>query len=197
LSATVTYTNRKGVIYYLCQGRTKTGKPRYYFARQPKGEPLEEIPEGWEISESVNGVVSLVKKRPAQILPEELAAVEAAIKRHPQSRNYRAAVKHDRIEVYELAGMSGSDLVAALTQAGFGTSHLADQMQDFQERYGRFTPVMRFVLADAERRDFRVQRWCYRGSIDDWIDIGAFGPVNQLARQLIPSLGTDRFYELY
>jgi len=79
----VTYTNRKEHIYHLCQGRTKTGKPRYYFARQPTGQPVEEIPVGWEISESVNGVVSLVKKRPAQILPEELAAVEAEVQRHP------------------------------------------------------------------------------------------------------------------
>jgi hypothetical protein len=192
----LTYTNRKGITYHLCQGRTKTGKPRYYFARQPKGEPLEEIPQGWEISESINGVVSLVKKRPAQILPEELAAVEAAIKRHPQSRNYRAAIKHNRIEVYELAGMGGSDLVAVLTQAGFGSAHLADQLQGFQERSGRFTPVMRFVLANAETRNFGVQRWCYRGSIDDWIDIGALGPVDQLARRLVPTLGTDQFFEL-
>jgi hypothetical protein len=190
---TITYTNRKGITYYLCQGRTKTGKPRYYFARQAKGEPLEELPQGWEISESINGVVSLVKKRPAQILPEELAALE----RHPQSRNYRAATRHDRIEVYELAGMGGSDLVAVFTQAGFGTAHLADQMQGFQEHYGRFKPMMRFILANAETRDFGVQRWCYRGSIDDWIDIGAFGPVDQLARRLVPTLVADQFFELY
>jgi hypothetical protein len=39
----VTYTNRKGRTYYLCQGTTKTGKPRYYFAREPKDELLDEI----------------------------------------------------------------------------------------------------------------------------------------------------------
>ena len=66
----VTYTNRKGVIYYLCQGRSKTGKPRYYFARELKGEPLEAIPQGWKIQESPNGIVSLVRDRPAQIRPE-------------------------------------------------------------------------------------------------------------------------------
>ena len=69
----VTYTNWRGVTYYLCRGVTKTGKPRYYFARQPKGEPVEEIPEGWKISESVNGVVSLMKDRPAQIRPSPAA----------------------------------------------------------------------------------------------------------------------------
>ena len=45
----VTYTNRKGRTYHLCQGVTRTGKPRYYFAREPKGKPVEQIPEGYEI----------------------------------------------------------------------------------------------------------------------------------------------------
>ena len=53
----ITYTNRKGVTYYLCQGVTRTGKPRYYFAREPQGDPLEQIPAGYIISESVNGIV--------------------------------------------------------------------------------------------------------------------------------------------
>lgn len=37
----VIYINRKGWTYYLCQTVTKTGKPRYYFAREQKGEPIE------------------------------------------------------------------------------------------------------------------------------------------------------------
>jgi hypothetical protein len=65
----VTYTNRKGVTYTLCRGATSTGKPRYYFAREPKGEVVEEIPEGFKISESVNGTVSLARDRPAQVRP--------------------------------------------------------------------------------------------------------------------------------
>jgi hypothetical protein len=89
----VTYTNRKGLIYYLCRGVTKTSKPRYYFAREIKDEPVEEIPPEYTISESVNGVVSLVKDRPALIRPEETAAVEAAVQRHPKNRNYRVRVK--------------------------------------------------------------------------------------------------------
>jgi hypothetical protein len=32
----ITYANRKGFTYTLCQGTTKTGKPRYYFVRDPK-----------------------------------------------------------------------------------------------------------------------------------------------------------------
>jgi hypothetical protein len=69
----VTYTNRKGRTYYLCQGKTKTGKPRYYFAREPRDGSPGRIPDGYRISESVNGIVSLVKDGPPLILPEEIA----------------------------------------------------------------------------------------------------------------------------
>jgi hypothetical protein len=194
----ITYTNRKGFTYTLCQGTTKTGKPRYNFMRDPEGKRVvDEIPEGYEISESVNGIVSLIKKRPAQILPEEVAAVEAAVKQHPKSRNYRVNVRHDQIQVYESVGPDAQDLITALSREGFVSPNLADRIHAERERYAQFTPVLRFILADAETRSFGVQRWCYRGSIDDWIDVGASGSLDQLARQLIPTLGTDKFFELY
>ena len=193
----ITYTNRKGVTYYLCRGVTKTGKPRYYFARELKGEPVEQIPEGFKISESVNGIVSLVRDRPALIRPEEVAAVKAAVERHPKSHKYRVSVKRNRIEIYEQVGPDAEELASALAQEGFVIPRLADRIQATMEGRARFTPVLRFILADEERRTFRVERWCYLGSIDDWIDVGAMGPVDRLARQLIPKLGTDQFFELF
>jgi hypothetical protein len=194
---TVTYTNRKGVTYYLCRGITKTGKPRYYFAREVKGEPVDEVPEGFKISESVNGVVSLAKDCPSLILPEEMASVDAAIGRHPKAHNYRAAVKHDRIEIYERVGPDVDDLMAGLSGIRGLLAAQADRLRELQDRHAQFTPVLRFILADAERRTFRVERWCYLGSIDDWIDVGRVGPVDELAHQWMPRLGTDRLFEVY
>ena len=191
----VTYTNRKGYTYFLCRGTTKTGKPRYSFAREIKGEPVEEIPAGYEISESVNGIVSLVKKRLSQIRPEEIATVEAAVARHPKHHNYRVNARHDRIDVYERAGPDPDELA---NQLGGIISGL-DRLKEIMDRRAQFTPVLRFTLrmTDAQKRTFGVQRMCYLGSIDDWIDIGAMGPVDELARDLIPKLGSDRFFELY
>ena len=193
----ITYTNRKGVTYCLCRGITKTGKPRYYFAREPKGEPLEEIPEGFRISESVNGIVSLVRDLPAQILPEESAAVEAALQQHPKSRKYRISVKHNRIQVYEQIGANAEELATALAQKGLESPGLADRLRAKMERYAQFTPVLRFVLTDPERRIFRVERMCCLSSIDDWIEVGETGPLDRLARRVIPKLGTNEFFELF
>ena len=110
----VTYTSRKGLTYTLCQGTTKTGKPRYYFAREPKDQVLDQIPDGYAISESVNGIVSLIKDRPSQLQASEIAAVEAQLHKHPKNRNYRLGVKSDRMEIYELVGPDPQTLLAAL-----------------------------------------------------------------------------------
>jgi hypothetical protein len=194
----VTYTNRKGQTYYLCLGKTKTGKPRYYFSREPRDGSPDQIPDGYRISESVNGIVSLVKDRPPLILPEELAGVEAVLARHPKSRDYRVGVQKNQIVVYERLGPDVETLSAIFEDySPLPSSLVRERIEDQLDRTARFSPVMRFVLIDPEEREFSAERWCYLGAIDDWIDIGNSGKLPELARRLIPKLGTDDFLELY
>src|SRR4051794_29714814 len=110
----ITYTNRKGVTYYLCRGATRTGKPRYSFAREPQDEPLDKLPEGYTITESVNGVVSLTKIQPSQLLPAEVAAVEAELRRHPRGHRYRVDAKQNRLTVYERSSPDIEETLAML-----------------------------------------------------------------------------------
>jgi hypothetical protein len=46
------YVNRRGEKYFLLQGTTKTGKPKYYVSRKAEGVPVESVPEGYEIHEN-------------------------------------------------------------------------------------------------------------------------------------------------
>jgi hypothetical protein len=195
----VSYTNRKGLTYTLYRGQTRTGKPRYYFGRadQSQGEPVTELPPGFTISESVNGVVSLVKDRPSPIQPEEEVAVEAAVQQHPEARRYRVAVKNDRIEIYERVGPDYEAVVSELHLPGLSRPGLSEQLRAMEERHARYTPVLRFTLLDPTQRRFGVERMCYRGSIDGWLELVRTGPVAKLADELIPTLGTDQFYELW
>jgi hypothetical protein len=194
----VTYANRKGHTYYLCQSLTKTGKLRYYFAGEPKEGSPDQIPEGYRISESVNGVVSLVKDRPQLILPKEVAGVEAVLARHPKSRDYRIALKNNQIIIYERLGPDVETLSAifgniSALQSDTVKMHLQEQL----DKMARFSPIMRFILVDMEEREFKAERWCYLGDIDDWIDIRESGRLEKLVRRLIPKLGTDDFFELF
>lgn len=187
-----TYTNRKGSTYYLYQANTKSGKTRYFFAREPKAAPVDKIPAGYQVEESVNGIVSLVKAHPQLILPEELATVEAALKKHPQGHKYRAAIKNNQIVIYE---SHAADFTDMLSQMGWTVPESIGH--EFRERYAQFSPIMRFILDEAEGRTFIPQRWCFRGSIDDWINTGNHGKIDFLVEKLIPKLGTDEFFELY
>lgn len=194
----VTYTNRKGVSYTLYKGETKTGKPRYYSGRsgEGQGKPVEKLPPGFTISESVNGIVSLVKDRPLLIQPEEVAAVEAVLKRHPKARRYRISVKSKWIEVYENSSPDIEPLLRRLGMAEqLGPGRIA-QVQAEQEHHAQYAPVLRFTLLDPIQREFGVERMCYRGSIDGWLELMQTGYVGKVARAVIPTLGTDRFFEL-
>ena len=196
----VSYTNRKGQTYMLYRGQTKSGKPRYYFGRadQGQGEPVTEIPAGYTISESVNGVVSLVKDQPSLIQPEEVAAVEAAVQQHPEARRYRVAVKNDRIEIYEQVGPNYETVVSEMHLPGLSSPGLSERLRALEEHHARYAPVFRFILLDPARRRFGAERMCYRGSIDGWLELmPTSGSVAELARKLVPTLGPDQFFELW
>jgi hypothetical protein len=192
----ITYTNRKGFTYFLNKGVTKTGKPRYYFAKVQKGEPVDEVPQGYEIEESVNGIVSLVKFRPKLIPYEEWVCVEDALARHPKTRDYRILVKDKMIVIYESTGFD-VDKMMKLFEGFPILPDARERLEEKKEQNDQFTPVMRFILENQETREFRAERWCYSGSIDDWIHAGRSGKIDKLAKTLIPKLGTDEFFELY
>ena len=57
----VTYVNRYLDTYYLHVGRTKTGKPKYWFSTKADGDLVEAIPEGYEVYENPDAQVYLQK----------------------------------------------------------------------------------------------------------------------------------------
>ncbi len=185
----VSYRNRRGVNYYLCEGVTKRGKPRYYFARKPRDSSVGSVPPGYAIRESVNAVVSLAKIHPPAFRADEVAIVESAIQRHPKAGDYRIDVVKDAIVVY---GRVGPDLDEIAGVLGNRVRALAA----WHEERAQFAPVMRFRLLDPQNRTFLADRMTYRGS-GGWMTVGTLGPLPRLTRQLIPKLGTDAFFELY
>ena len=55
---------------------------------------------------------------------------------------------------------------------------------------------MRFKLVNATDRIFIAERFCSRGSINDWIPIGDAGNLSELSWKYIRHINNDSFYEL-
>ena len=193
----ITYTNRKDVTYFLHRGETKSGKPRYFFSRKDHGDLVDELPAGFEIRESPNGIVSLARERPRRIQDSEVQLVKAALDRHPnKDLDCRLDVKPDSITIYARMGSTLDVLVDIFTKHGFAVKpEGVDEVGKMLDRDARYEPVLRFELEDEEARVFSAERMTYTGQ-GGWLYLDS-DRLQPLARRLIPLLDTDDFFELY
>lgn len=68
--------------------------------------------------------------------------------------------------------------------------------RELKENFASYQAVMRFVLVQKEPRLFRPERFCFRGSVDDWIMLGLPAPLKSLCAKFLKHLGKDSFYDL-
>lgn len=184
----LTYTNRKGVTYTLYRKIGKNGKPHYVFGRRSVGEPVDEMPSGFRVSESPNGIVSVARDRPALIRPDEVAAVEQEVQRHPKAKNYRVAGKHKRIELYAKIGPDVVDVYHEMLATGLVPPGREQQMQEIDDQFAQFSPVLCFTLLDPARRTFVAEEFSSWGGINEWLELGQTGDIAALARAIVPTL---------
>jgi hypothetical protein len=187
----VEYLNRKGQTYYLHAGKTKKGNPRYYFSMKPPAELVNKIPEGYEIYENPNAQVYLRKILPKAISAEEMAILEEELGAHAKPTRYIIDTKKNVITIFwtDQGAPKMGQLHSLFSMA---------RMEEFYETHAHFSPMMRFTLVDPQERLFIAERYCFRGSIDDWIRLFGGGPdsLQNLAAKYVKHLGEESFYEL-
>jgi len=156
------YVNRKDDTYYLHQGRTKTGKLRYFFSKKSEGELCLQLPDGFEIYENIRGQVFCRRIQPKLLTDQEIALVQEIIRRC--GKHFSTAVD-----------VKGKDVIV----------------------YEREHPCLKFTLCDEDKRLFVPHRWCFRGSIDDWIVLcGLPNSLPDLAEEYCPYIGEESFFVL-
>jgi hypothetical protein len=131
------------------------------------------------------------------IRPEEVAAIEAAVLRHPKAHNYRVELKQDWIVVLERIGPDEKVNQVLVGRIAAVRPISREQAQAALAGSARFVPVLRFGLVDPKKRTFCAERWHYSGR-GSWAELWGQGaaPLNRLARRLIPKLGTQAFFDL-
>jgi hypothetical protein len=183
------YTNRKGKTYYLHEGQTKSGSRKLCFSQKVQGNLVEEIPDGYEIHENPNAQVSLRKIQPKIITDSEKALVEKHVQELARNTRYLVDVKGKVITIFE--SVQDVDLLEELFENISGSRNV--DTTAILQRMTSFMPVMRFILEQETEREFRVERYSFLGSIDDWIDLGDSDQLEPLVKKYVKHLGKESF----
>ena len=186
-----TYTTRREKTYYLHTGPRRGGGTQHYVSTDPEGSVAEAVPDGFEIHETPNGQVYLRKAKRALIRPDELAVVNAELSERQTSQHcYLAEVNGKEIVIHE-----GDTHIETLRAINIRFSESG--LEDYAARNAQYTAVMRFVLQDEAKRIFQPERYCFRGSVEDWISIGEPAELHKLVSKFFKHLGRDSIYDLY
>jgi hypothetical protein len=193
------YTNRLGDVYFLQAGKTKTGKPKYYFGKKVTETPVEAIPAGFEIRENPeSGQATLRKIRPSEISPMEKEMLCEGIRNQAQLEHFIVDLDGNRLIVH-LPDLGEHEAVATVNRLTtpqqreqFGVKAFTDLLIT----RSRYSPMMRFTLTDLKERLFCLDRWCFLGSIDDWFFVSGPASLQTLIKKYVKHLGRESFYEI-
>ena len=191
----ITYTNAKGQIYVLYHGRTKTGKPTYYFSLKREGHVADSIPDGFEIYENPNTQVFLRRIPPKLITAEERQLVADGMRRYASVDAYKIDVKGKTIVLY-LADQDRDAFDRIFCDYPTSPEEKARIMTVLRQQL-HYSPLLQFILADEQRRCFWPQRYCCRGSIDDRIGIGLPDTLSNVVKTYVKHLGKESYFELW
>ncbi len=191
------YVNRKDERYFLYQGKTPSGKPKYFCSRKPSasGTPVEAMPPGYEWRENPeNGIVSVRKVRVSRIASFERDMLSEAIRGQAGLKTFIVDVSEDSLVAY-IPDRNPDQVAHIFDMLGLRAEQMAS-MGEWTAKHANYSPMMRFVLHNEDVRSFIVERWCFRGSIDRWIFLNGPAPLRKLIDEYARHLGDESFFEL-
>lgn len=192
----VEYVNRRGERYYVLQGTTRTGKPKYYASRQPNGTPVERMPGGNELYEHPErGLVTVRRMRTSRVLSAERERLTRWTRELAGIDYFCVDLQGDSLVIYT-PGTEFNTTVAEFSRYLGPFSTDPASARAFLASRAAYTAMFRFTLVDEARRLFSLERWCFLGSIDRWWPLASGQPLETLAKKYLPHLNQESFLDL-
>ena len=205
--APIAYKNRLGETYYLHEGTTKTGKPRYFVAKTRRESALASLPDGFELTESVNGVVSVrrIDTTPSLVPNADVAVVRDALEGDKRLARYKVELRKNEIVVHEPLGgelpaldpwIAPTDLARVAQILGIDEQLLRRPPRPVGASPIQYRPVMKFAPTGfSKSKSYLAFRMTYRGE-GGWAELSV-GPIATLARKYIRHLDRESFFDLW
>ena len=116
------------------------------------------------------------------------------MRKYAEVQDYKIDAKGNAIVVY--IADQDIEMLAGLFQGIYPDPTTNPQLLTLLRNEIHYSPMLQFLLEDAQRRLFTAQRYCFIGSVDDWIDIGD-GPLPTLVKRYVKHLGQESYFELF
>lgn len=169
-------------------------QPASRVARRVGEGVLDAMPAGLEVTESINGVVSVRRADPARPRAPlgDMEIVREEVGRHPHLQRYVVDGRDGEIIINEPVGGLGEEQVRVLaTVMGIASPRLREATIPRRPQY---KPVMKFAPEPLSPGDYAVFRMTYRGHGGWHILTG--GPLAALAKRYVGHIGKESFFEL-
>ncbi len=184
------FINRRGEVYFAYQGTTKTGKPKYFAPKKqtsPNATRVAELPSDFEFFENPVNATVVVRRRKES----ELTVAE---------RNQLSRLALELCDVDCEVVIDGNSLVVYACPAIEINTSMEEMMPRIGkslQRCAKLEPGFKFTLTSLEDRTFSTERYCYRGSVDDWWQLHSLpDTLASAAAKYLPHLGRESFFEL-
>jgi len=146
-----------------------------------------------------NGQVLLRRKLPQFITDIEKRLIEKELKKIEGSRRYLLDIKGKVITIFQANQdvEALKDIFNGIRPASLNDSDNASTIEDIINIAVNYGPILRFTLEDEKKRAFIAERYCFLGSVDDWIIIGEPDTLKNLVKKYIKHLNQDSFFDLF
>lgn len=203
------YTNRYGQTYYLHETSRTEGRRSYVMRTRACGA-IKDLPEGLEVRENVHGRVSVRRRRKRQFRKLEDQLLRRALERcrpfayeldiEGSAATVYASAEDRKCFLESLDAEFADGFADALTKT-LAKRYSPELVAMFRARRKektpkrpRYYPLLRFVIADKERRLFAVERVCFTGD-KGWVRLETL-PLSAAVLKYLPHLGRDSFFDL-
>lgn len=184
----MSYTNRRGKVYFFREVEGKRGK-RIVCSTKETENDLTAIPDTHEIVETPNGQVSCRKKMVSAISDDERTmAEERCPKLVRKGVQVAVEVKKNALLIHSRESSGLDDLARnfpGIQLAAF--ERLANNMP--------FEAVLKFELVDEQKRRFAAYRMCWVGGESDWLFLNV-GTLLPLLKKYVRHVERESFFDL-
>src|SRR5262249_35269297 len=141
-----------------------------------------------------SGQVVLRKTKPSCIGSAERETVVNAVRLDAGLQYFRVDVEGDGLVVY-IPSQDEQEVERMLEDFDVSPFRRETVKRSMLER-SDLCKMLRFTLEDAKARLFQIERWCFRGSIDNWYYLEGGKPLSYLVRKYAKHLGKESFFDL-